>query len=113
MCRRIDLLNTTVGAIAGAFAGGVLTPEVMQKALGTLGVGLGPLSAPRCRYWARRLARRFHPDRTKRLPTGWAVVITSGAEEAPGVVRLNHPTTRGRGASRGRRPALRAGLRNR
>jgi hypothetical protein len=41
--RRIDWLNTAVGAIAGAFAGGVLTPEVVQKVLGALGAGLGPL----------------------------------------------------------------------
>jgi hypothetical protein len=41
--RRIDWLNVAVGAIAGAFAGGVLTPEVVQKVLGALGAGLGPL----------------------------------------------------------------------
>jgi hypothetical protein len=41
--RRIDWLNTAVGAIAGAFAGGVLTPDVVQKVLGALGAGLGPL----------------------------------------------------------------------
>jgi hypothetical protein len=41
--RRIDWLNTAVGAVAGAFAGGVLTPEVVHKVLGALGVGLGSL----------------------------------------------------------------------
>ena len=41
--RRIDWLNTAVGAIAGAFAGGFLTPDVAHKVLGALSAGLGPL----------------------------------------------------------------------
>jgi hypothetical protein len=41
--RRIDWLNIAVGAVAGAFAGGVLTPDVVHKVLSALGAGLGPL----------------------------------------------------------------------
>jgi hypothetical protein len=41
--RRIDWLNTAIGAVAGAFAGGVLTPDVVQKVFCALGAGLGPL----------------------------------------------------------------------
>ncbi len=41
--RRIDWLNVAVGAVGGAFAGGVLTPDVVHKVLGALGAGLGPL----------------------------------------------------------------------
>ena len=41
--RRIDWLNTAVGAVAGAFAGGVLTPDVVNKVLTALSAGLGPL----------------------------------------------------------------------
>jgi len=41
--RRIDWLNTAVGAVAGAFAGGLLTPDVVHKVLTTLNSGLGPL----------------------------------------------------------------------
>jgi hypothetical protein len=40
---RIDWLNIAVGTVGGAFAGGVLTPEVVQKVLGALGAGLGSL----------------------------------------------------------------------
>jgi hypothetical protein len=41
--RRIDWLNTAVGAVAGAFAGGVLTPDIVHKVLTALNAGLGPL----------------------------------------------------------------------
>jgi hypothetical protein len=41
--RRIDWLNTAIGAFASAFAGGVLTPDVVHKVLSTLSAGLGPL----------------------------------------------------------------------
>jgi conjugal transfer pilus assembly protein TraD len=32
----------------------------------------------------------IHPPRIKRLPTGWAVLITPGAEQAPAIVHVNH-----------------------
>lgn len=41
--RRIDWLNTAVGAVAGAAAGGILTPDVVHKVLTALNAGLGPL----------------------------------------------------------------------
>lgn len=43
---------------------------------------------------SRRRGHEFqiHPDRIKRLPTGWAVLITPGTEQAPAVVRVNHPS---------------------
>jgi hypothetical protein len=41
--RRIDWLNITLSAVGGAFAGGVLTPDVVHKVLTALGAGLGPL----------------------------------------------------------------------
>ncbi len=41
--RRIDWLNTAVGAVGGAFAGGVLTPEVVHKVLTALSIGVGGL----------------------------------------------------------------------
>jgi conjugal transfer pilus assembly protein TraD len=42
---------------------------------------------------SRRRGYEFeiHPSRIKRLPTGWAVVVTPGADQAPGVVRVNYP----------------------
>jgi type IV secretory pathway TraG/TraD family ATPase VirD4 len=41
---------------------------------------------------SRRRGYEFeiHPSRIKRLATGWAVVVTPGAEQAPGVVRVNY-----------------------
>jgi hypothetical protein len=41
--RRIDWLNTAIGAVAGAGAGGILTPDVVHKVLAALNAGLGPL----------------------------------------------------------------------
>jgi hypothetical protein len=41
--RRIDWLNTAIGAVAGAAAGGILTPDVVHGVLTALGAGLGPL----------------------------------------------------------------------
>jgi conjugal transfer pilus assembly protein TraD len=50
------------------------------------------LSGPSGRGSRRRgHAFEIHPDRIKRLPTGWAVVITPGAEQEPRVVRVHHP----------------------
>jgi hypothetical protein len=41
--RRIDWLNLSIGALGGAFAGGVLTPAVVDKVLNALVAGLGPI----------------------------------------------------------------------
>jgi hypothetical protein len=41
--RRIDWLNTAIGAVVGAAAGGILTPDVVHKVLAALNAGLGPL----------------------------------------------------------------------
>jgi hypothetical protein len=41
--RRIDWLNMALGAVAGAFPGGVLTPDIVHKVLTALGAGLGLL----------------------------------------------------------------------
>jgi conjugal transfer pilus assembly protein TraD len=63
---------------------------------------------------SRRRGHEFqiHPDRIKRLATGWAVVITPGAGKAPGVARVNHSGGGARSVGRlARGPACRIELR--
>jgi conjugal transfer pilus assembly protein TraD len=42
---------------------------------------------------SRRRGHEFqiHPDRIKRLPIGWALLITPGTKQSPAVVWVNHP----------------------
>jgi conjugal transfer pilus assembly protein TraD len=72
-----------IAAIAGTKPVWITTQQTEDGLLGGSESGRG----------SRRRGHEFriHPDRIKSLPTGWAVVVTPGAGQAPGVVRVNCP----------------------
>ncbi len=82
-CQNVPESAELIASIAGTKAVWVTTQQTEDGLIAPGPSGQG----------SRRRGYEFevHPSRIKRLPTGWAVVVTPGADQAPGVVRVNCP----------------------